>query len=64
MTKSINRLEIIKASNGGWIILGSHDDIGLLRQPEAAYSTTADLLNGLSEMLEEKPIGNEIGGEA
>lgn len=47
----VSRLELTKASNGGWIVTEAGADRGLIPTVLAAYSTTGDLLIGLADML-------------
>lgn len=46
-------LELREAGNGGWIVFdhAMTRDPGLIPLPVAAYSTTADMIKGLQEML-------------
>ncbi len=50
----VSRLELTKATNGGWIVTEGGADSGLIPTVLAAYSTTGDLLIGLSDMLDPK----------
>lgn len=48
----VSRLELTKASNGGWIVSEPGERQGYIPQFLAAYSNTADLLEGLAERLQ------------
>lgn len=46
----VSRLELTKASNGGWIVTEPGERPGYIPQAMAAFSTTEDMLNGLREI--------------
>lgn len=47
----VTRLELVRATNGGWVVTDGGSDRGLIPQVRAAYSTTGDMLTGLADML-------------
>lgn len=46
------QVNLLRARNGGWLLTTPHGDDSMPCGPLAAYSSTEDMLNGLSKMLE------------
>lgn len=47
----VSRIELMKVTNGGWILTEPGDRPGYLPQAMAAYSDDESMLTGLAEML-------------
>lgn len=49
--KNGDRLELVPAENGGWVVLSGEADSRYLRPMVGAYSSSADMLAALSSAL-------------